>query len=370
MGLALPMFLLTGCNGADKKVEGESGVEVPTSIAFTEVQQGFYEFVMKPNIEASERPHLAQPEKWDQDLYDHVLRQVQNYAKGMLFFRRLEGVRKDYWWVTQQLRDAKLPEAIAAVPYRESLYRGLEQSVVCAKGYWQLMPESAPRLQKSGMDFVVKGCKFKDQPNYSYTPVELSPPPNTLQNAPYMLNKNCRIPKEEHACVRDDRIDLAKSTAAAIATFLQAWKDPEIRKSGAAVQLTIATHNAGYNDVQYGEKYHRPTNILPAYQDWMKSKTADDAPYFYGKNLTCPYHDIETAKEKCGGTWILHPQTQHYAYTIIAEHLLAVCYYAQNYPEEAVTQPWQKFVSEDGYCKQFRIPGPDQVRRNKNTPNR
>jgi len=329
---------------------------------FTEgMQQGFYEFVMKPNIEASGRKALAEPENWDQDLYDHVLAQVQNHVKGMSFFRRIDGVRKHYWWVVGELREAELPEAIAAVPYRESLYRPNEQSVVCAKGYWQIMPEWSYRLQRrSGMDFVVKGCKFKDQPGFSYTPDAPSPPRNTLVRGPYMLNKTCRIPKK-NGCVRDDRTDRDKSTEASIETFLQAWEDQEIRESGAAVQMTIATHNAGYDDGQYGKKYQKKTNVLIAYRRWMAGKSAEEAPYFYGKNLTCPYHDIVTANEKCGGKWILHPQTQHYAYTIIAEHLLAVCYYAENYPDEPVTRPWQKFVRKDGYCKQFKIPSRDQV---------
>jgi hypothetical protein len=44
-------------------------------------------------------------------------------------------------------------------------------------------------------------------------------------------------------------------------------------------------------------------------------------------------------------------------YPIIAQHLLAVCYYAQNYPQNPAFKDWVDYVADkDGYCKQFKIP--------------
>jgi hypothetical protein len=63
-------------------------------------------------------------------------------------------------------------------------------------------------------------------------------------------------------------------------------------------------------------------------------------------------------------------ESQHYAYTIVAQHVLAVCYYAKNYGEDPAFTPWRVHTASDGYCGQFAIPTKEEVRnrRKKVTP--
>ena len=49
----------------------------------------------------------------------------------------------------------------------------------------------------------------------------------------------------------------------------------------------------------------------------------------------------------------------------VAQHLLAVCYYAMNYGEDRAFSPWLHYTASDGYCRSFRIPTKDEVLRNK-----
>ena len=57
----------------------------------------------------------------------------------------------------------------------------------------------------------------------------------------------------------------------------------------------------------------------------------------------------------CGAAY--PAEAQHYAYTVVAMHLLAVCYYAQNYgDEDPVFASWQRFVGPQGYCTDLAVP--------------
>jgi len=79
--------------------------------------------------------------------------------------------------------------------------------------------------------------------------------------------------------------------------------------------------------------------------------------YFYGQNVRCRSHED---KSWCGG--MIPAETQHYVYGIVAQHFLAVCYYAQNYPDEAAFSPWVHHTAKDGYCRNFKIPSSSEVR--------
>ena len=57
-------------------------------------------------------------------------------------------------------------------------------------------------------------------------------------------------------------------------------------------------------------------------------------------------------KEECSS--VLWEETQHYGYRVIAQHILAVCYYAKNYGSEQAFQRWDRYL--DGYCKKIEIP--------------
>ncbi|NCG17777.1 MAG: hypothetical protein GWP91_02025 [Rhodobacterales bacterium] len=335
-------------------------VDLSTSPPSTELLEGlhrpFYEFVMAPNSVAAgaKGVGLDKAENWDQVFLQYTTASVEQHVKAWNVFRRLDAIRREYGSVVTQLRAAGLPEVFAAIPYQESRYKPSYPSEVCADGYWQFMPEVALRVERMGkIPFKVRDCRFKGT-EVKWSPQLLTPPRNAMKNAEYMDEGVCRIT----SCDVDDRTDLAKSTAAAIYTLGEAYNDPTLRQSGALVQLTIASHNTGYDDSRFGVK--KSTNVLPAYAAFVKSAGAKQGSNFYGSSIRCGSH-LDSGR--CGS--VLMGQTQHYVYPIVAQHLIAVCYYAQNYGEDTAFKPWNVYTRADGYCRQFKIPSKAEVLRNK-----
>lgn len=315
------------------------------------LNQPFFDFVMKPNGTAAEWPELGKPENWDQRFYEYVGRSATVHAKAWKFWGRLEEVSSDYAFVVTELRDAGLPEVLAAVPYQESQYRGSAQSYVCAKGYWQFMPEVANRAS-----LAVRDCKLKGS-NAPWTPTRLVPVRGVVKNAAYVDNgTSCRIT----GCAVDERTDLQASTRGAIKLLAEAYNDEVLRSSGAVVQLTILSHNAGYDNSLYEEKQVNLINILPAYKRYLEKKGLERAPDVYGQNITCTTLSAESLGQMCEG--VLWNETQHYAYNIVAQHMLAVCYYAENHAEEPAFAPWRDYARGDGYCTRMNVPTAQQVR--------
>ena len=252
------------------------------------LQEPFGAFVMKYNINAAtDRDDLAKPENWDQEFYDRVAASVLQHVAYKATFRRFEEITKNYETVTELLQEAELPEVFAGIPYRESTYKDSLQSVVCAKGWWQFMPEVAYHLEHDkGLEFGVRGCHWNDGVQGTWEPSTPTPPAGVMKNARYMSPSGaCRIAK----CDVDDRTDLELSTKAAIVTLGEAFRDPELKESGAVVQITIASHNAGYNDEALGVK--KTGNMLPAFRAWSKGKPKAEWSRFYGKNITCTNPD-------------------------------------------------------------------------------
>ncbi|MEQ1570097.1 MAG: transglycosylase SLT domain-containing protein [Myxococcota bacterium] len=319
------------------------------------MEQPYFKFVMEPNITAANAGAKGweEPSQWDQRLLKYVTASADAHAKSWLFFRRLDAVSVEYAKVVLAMREAGLPEVFAAIPYQESRYNAQITSEVCAEGYWQFMPEVAHRLSKQGLDFRVADCKFVGTSGLSWTPSDPAPPPGVRQNAAYMGDGRCLI----KSCNVDDRKDLGKSTKAAVYTLKEAWRDPVIALSGAAVQLTITSHNSGLDDGRFGKQYAKKSNVKPAFQAFVKKNGPDVGRSFVGQNIRCG-----TAKDEgyCNASY--PAETQHYAYTILAQHFLAVCYYAKNYGEQAAFTPWRFYAGSDGYCDAFRIPTRTEVR--------
>ena len=322
------------------------------------LQQPFWVFIMDPNQTAAPaRAGLDKPKNWDDRFMKATTVSVEKYVRAWNFFRRLDTIKNEYGKVVRLMRDNDLPEVFAAIPYQESIYKADMQSVVCAKGYWQFMPEVANRIEKKArIPFSVKDCKFRGQSDYLWTPERMAPPPRIRQNAPYLDDQGCKI----NGCQTDDRMDLTKSTRAAVFALKEAFEDPTLRGSGAVTQMTILSHNAGYNDSRFGREYYKGFNILPAYQKYEKENGKGKGPNFYGAMLRCSTHD---SKSWCGSS--IPPEAQHYAYAIVAQHFIATCYYAQNYGSDAAFKPWVDFTRGEGYCKNFKIPTKAEVQRRK-----
>lgn len=341
------------------------------------LNEGFRVFVAEPSAEQARKAGrtdtevITDPATWDQKTFEYVAVSMATHAKARYFYRRIEAIKDDYAFVTRELRRAQLPEVLAAMPYAESRYRPTMQSWACAKGYWQFMPEVANRIEKKhGLSFQVADCALPIRGEViNWTPRDLAPPINVAKNAIYVSKdqnidrfapERCLI-KKENGCRVDDRTDLQKSTSAAIVALKEAWDNDVLAKSGSGVTTMISSHNCGLDDSRF-----RPngavnrSNVLPAFERWAANHSPSEYHRFYGDNIKCPTRKTVDSN-RCGSA--LPIETQHYAYSIIAEHLVAVCYYAQNYgdqyPEFA---EWERFIGDDGYCSGFAIPSADEVR--------
>jgi hypothetical protein len=323
------------------------------------LEKPFFDFVMRHNQAAAgtAQTGLDKPENWDTRFLQFTTAQLQQQAQAWSIFRTLDQVRTEYSDVVLMLREADLPEVFAAIPYQESRYFKVRQpSVVCAMGFWQIMPEVALRVERTtALEFRVRDCSLQGVPDYKWNPTALAPPKPSY-TAEYVMvdndEKRCLIER----CDVDDRTDLKKSTRAAIHLLTEAYEDSQLRRSGSAVQITIASHNAGYDDSRFGLSGRN--NLKAIYEAWADEYGESEGPHFYGRNILTTSH-LETAWNGSK----LHPETQHYVYSVVAQHLLAVCYYASNYPEDRAFSDWTHNVTDaDGYCRQFAVPSASDVR--------
>lgn len=316
--------------------------------------QGYLDFIAKPNSDAAGRQALAREDNFDEQFYTYVTASVQAHVKAWAVWRRLDSIREEYAFVLREMRDARLPDVFAAIPYQESRYRGDAVSQVCAAGYWQFMPEVAHRITKTGgVNMTVSDCSIKKgTQTVKWTPDAYAPPAGVLKNGIYMADEKCAI----QSCRVDMRKELEPSTKGAIVALKEAWEDTTLANSGAAVQITISSHNAGYDD----SRYQRPkkTNLLPAFKKYAKNHGKDEHHLFQGAMIT-----TTTPHDKKWGGSLLPPEAQHYAYTIIAQHLIAVCYYGQNYSDMKEFAAYKKYTRENGFCTNLDVPEPAQVNR-------
>lgn len=314
------------------------------------LEGGFYWAVVGPNADAAQDDALRERRAWDDVFLDRVARSTVLHARARRFWARLEAVRAPYAQVVLALREAGLPEVFAAIPYTESAYTASARSSVCAGGWWQFMPEVAHRV---GLE--VSGCALRGSEE-RWSPTERVVPPRARRVYIDPTTGSCRL----DACEVDTRTDLDASTRAAIGLLREAWEDPELRASGAAVQLTILSHNMGYDDARYAEG--RRSGALWAWRRYADGAGSRLTPDIYGQLIRCP---ATTAgpDDPCDDG--LPAESQHYAYNVVAQHLLAVCYYAKNHPEDAAFAPWVQMLQGDGFCRSSQVATPllDEVRR-------
>ena len=193
-----------------------------------------------------------------------------------------------------------------------------------------------------------------------WTPTRLSPVIGVIKNSVYMADEKCRIPKDR-GCAIDGRVDLEDSTAGALKLLGEAFRDPELADSGAAVQITIASHNAGYDNSRFDEKRRNLFNLKHAYHDYITEKQITRAGDFIGKNMTCMTGTTcDGPNDRGGGK--LGKETQPYVYLIISQHILAACYYGLNYSKEDVFEPYAKLTVGTGYCTGIDVPTKEETR--------
>jgi hypothetical protein len=321
----------------------------------------FLDFLMTTNASLAEDDGLKKPENWDTRLLDFVTRSAEVHARDWAFWKRLEQIEVDYRLVTETMKEQGLPLVFAAIPYQESAYHRDATSPVCAGSYWQFMPEVANRA-----GLVLQDCRIPGMSTLWSPSGQIHKYP--LDRNPYILLEGddpedasaykCRMPVGSSPCARDDRTDLRLATRAAVELLYEPMRDDTLRRSGAAVQIAIATHNAGYDDGRFTGGANQ-YNLLPAYKKWIGDRGLKYDPNFIGEQIQCTDNSFAST-DTCGS--VLIPETQHYVYSIIAIHFLAVCYYAKNYGDAAaVYEDWVKYTREDGYCNRLEVPSRSEV---------
>ena len=215
------------------------------------------------------------------------------------------------------------------------------------------MPETGRRV---GLE--ISDCKLRTG---SWSPTKDYVPRGVLRRAEYVSyneetgRATCLLKK---GCTVDEREDLARSTDGAINLLREAWDHPTTQESGAAVQITILSHNAGFDDSVHDGGKPRSLNMLTAYGRHLQRTKQDRAPDFYGSNIKCDPtmfdpHIAQYYSTTCGG--FIPNQTQHYGYSIVAQHLLAVCFYAKHFSSD-FPKSWQDYWLGDGYCQDISVP--------------
>jgi hypothetical protein len=333
-------------------------------------------FVVAPNRAAvrdpAAHPELfsSDPRSWDPRFFGLVERQVLKWSQRPNLYKRFDEVKDHYATVTRLLREADLPEVLAGIPMTESCYKPDVVSPCCAKGWWQWMVEGGPRFLDEpgfGERFAVAECSWKgDAAAPAYTPKNPAPVLNschpTHPRADYLAPGNRTAVCMLAGCKSDFRTDLELSTRASIHALGEAFRDPEIRDSGAATQITIASHNAGFDDARLFEK-NPPTkkfNLLPSYRRWVREKPErTPSSHFYGDAMRCAGQD--EVDESCQA--FMRLETQEYAVKVVAQHLMAVCYYAQNYASEPVFAAWGQYLKDGEYCRSIPVPAPEELRK-------
>ena len=331
---------------------------------FKGVEAAFEIFLMRDNARAAGWSKLEDDQKlWDQNLLDWVKRSVGAHAKAYRFWRRLDEVAASYAHVLGVLRKNDLPDVLAAIPYQESGYQGLTKgNLVCASGYWQFLPEIAHQA-----DVPIRDCRIRGRPDV-WNP-DKAPPIGVIKNAIYInrgsKSLGCLIEK----CEVDQRADLDASTDGAAKLLLKAYQDSDLRASGAVVQMVIASHNAGYDNSPYTPGNQKNSyNLRWSYTNWRNKvrKGQPRNPDFIGANLTCTVRPSSEEgydpNARCNSEASLGFETQHYVHMIIAQHILAACFYGLNYPNTEEFAPYAELVT-GGYCESFNIPTREELKK-------
>ena len=336
----------------------------PATISHEGFDAPIHDFVVSWNrtyARGFEHPELVRddPSAWDPALFGAVVASAKEWSRRPQLFKRFDEVRDAYAAVISELRAADMPEVLAAIPMVESCYKPEVWSPCCARGWWQFMPEFGPRFRDdpafAGLGLDVATCARRDAPDVVYDLVDKAPPPRACETADYVNDGACNMSD----CAVDFRTDLRLSTLVALRTLRSALEDPTLAASGAAVAIAIASHHAGYDDrpLYDGRDVNKPYNLLPAYERWWKERgSVVPTPHFFGDAARC----LRTPGEGCQR--YLTERTQRYVVMVMARHLMATCYYAENYPENTVFQRYAAYTGPGGFCEELDVPTAASVR--------
>lgn len=251
---------------------------------------------------------IARDEALRAGVMEHLRLLNNEKFKGMI-----RASAASYATVLEQVRAESLPEVLAAVPMRKSMYNPTIQSETCAKGHWQLTPKTA-----RSMGLKVSECRLssgtiwspkEDSVADSEVPAYLS---TTDEGEGECLISGCAV---------DERMDLVLSTKAMLQKMKTIFNDSAIQKSGASVQAVVRVNSP----------LEKPPSQLPEQRPNTAegSQPNDDAPQPLLGRMT---------------------KEGDYEASIIAIHLLARCVYGQE-PGERVAEfkPFAEIFPQS-YC--------------------
>jgi hypothetical protein len=300
----------------------------------------------------------------DPRFFHEVKRVFLGVGKLTAAYRHYDRIKGEYAEVLGVMRaaDPQLPDVFAGIPEIESEYRATAVSPCCAVGWWQFMPEFGARLRDDplfGPEFDVAGCGWQGRPGLrAFTPRLKAPPSKACERGEYVLAGRCILDR----CERDFRTSLGASTKVAAHYLGQALHDPTLAASGAAVQIAIASHNAGYNDRPYYEAnagISKPMNVLVAYERWTRERSpGTPTSWFHGESMKC-LTTQGPAEEGCQR--FMMRETQRYAVQIVGRFFVAMCFYAKNYPHEPAFAPWKRFAQPGQFCDMIPVPTLDEL---------
>ena len=96
-------------------------------------KEPFQDFVMESNGQTSGFTDLGQtPSQWDQKFYKLTLAYMKKLRQYKGYWKKFKKrAKNDYSYVVSALRQSKLPEVFAAIPYQETRYDATLQSIAC-----------------------------------------------------------------------------------------------------------------------------------------------------------------------------------------------------------------------------------------------
>jgi Transglycosylase SLT domain len=235
------------------------------------------------------------PQRMKDDGFVRLVDRALRSSRGQRIAEEAGGRIGELDAIRNEMRTRGLPSVFIGIPLWESYLDTEAVSQACAAGAWQLMPETAI---EHGL--AVAECSIGDMVWTPQTGTVASPA------SPYRrADGTCGIT----ACRVDERLDLARSTVAALDLLTRSYEAPDVTGNADRAALTILAYNTGLGTVRNAvDQVFDPFRELEECADGL-----------------CPY---------------LGPVAAHYVPGVVAAAGLATCAAAQD--------PRSPFAAEAG----------------------
>ena len=163
---------------------------------------------------------------------------VQEHLNAMnqeSFRQILRSKHASYRAVLDMVRTLELPEVVAAIPMRKSMYTPSLQSETCGAGVWQLEPDTTVTL-----GLKLAECELSTGARWSPKDAEADGRSVRIVNAASETRPgSCLI----QSCGVDERLDLEDASKAVLNDIRAHYQKESVQKSGTAVQTVLARYS-------------------------------------------------------------------------------------------------------------------------------